>query len=416
MSTSQPRLLLVSQPSSYRIAPFLNAARRLGFKTLIASQSEFSLITEINQGLNIDLDNHKKALKLIMDEAQREAFVGVIGTDDSTVELAAKAAKQLNLPHNPPDAAKLTRRKDLARAYLSQHSCLAPQHQVVHLYQDLAPQIKNITFPCVLKPLNLSASKGVIRANNVNEFTTACQRIKYIIADLDDAFEKMHILVEQYIDGIEVAYEGYLVEGKLNTLVIFDKPNPLVGPFFEETIYVTPSQLSKTTQKNIQYRVQQACKAYGLVTGPVHAELRVTKEDAWILEVASRTIGGDCSRVLDSGSDFNSEELVIALATNLPINISPPKNARGVLMMPIKKAGILRRVEGLKEAEQTEFVERVDIIINEGNELVPLPEGNQYPGYIFAQADTTSQVVSALNSAFDKLNFIVAPVLKLTCI
>ncbi len=412
----QPRILLISQAYSYRIAPFLKAASRLNLSVLIASQSKFSLITEINQGLNINLDSHAEALQLIFKESKKQGFVGVIGTDDSTVELAAKAAKMLNLPHNPPKSARLTRRKDLARQFLKDNHCVVPNFQLVHIYQNLAPQIKSLSFPCVVKPLNLSASKGVIRANNLDEFEQAIKRVKRILTELDDPFEKMHVLVEDYIDGVEIAFEGYLQNGQLNTLVIFDKPNPLVGPYFEETIYVTPSALSQTIQQQIKHNLQQACSAYGLITGPIHAECRINDKGVWILEIASRTIGGDCSKTLNAGDDFNSEELVIKLATNQGVDETAPKNARGVMMMPITKAGILRRVEGLTAAKATEFVTEVDIIINQGNELIPLPEGNQYPGYIFAQADTKEQVVNALNTAFSQLNFVVAPVIKLNII
>ena len=329
------------------------------------------------------------------------------------MELAAKVAQSLKLPHNPPQAAQLTIRKDLARAHLSLHKCAVPIHCLINLNTPLERQTAGLPWPCVIKPLNLSASRGVIRVDNKADFISACARIKNIIAEAATEFERSHVLIEDYIDGIEVAFEGYLQNGELFPLVIFDKPEPLTGPYFEETIYVTPSTLSQKIQNKIQQRIAQACKAYGLITGPIHAELRVNNDDAWILEVASRTIGGDCARSLDAGSDFNLEELVVLLATAKPVNTKPPQNARGVMMIPIKKGGILRRVEGQAAASKVEYIEKLDIIIREGNELIPLPEGNQYPGYIFAQADTTEQVVCALKKAYSELNFVVAPVFKL---
>jgi hypothetical protein len=217
------------------------------------------------------------------------------------------------------------------------------------------------------------------------------------------------LLVEDYIDGVEVAYEGYLHNGELTTLALFDKPDPLQGPYFEETIYVTPSQLDVATQARIKRRVAQACAAYRLSTGPVHAELRIDKQDAWLLEVAARTIGGDCARTLDQGSGFKLEELTISLATGEPVDTQAPKEARGVMMIPIAHAGILRRVEGINAARKVPNIEKVDIIIREGNELIPLPEGNQYPGYIFSRGDTPADVVSALKTAHAHLKFVVAP-------
>jgi len=199
----------------------------------------------------------------------------------------------------------------------------------------------------------------------------------------------------------------------LSTLAIFDKPDPLTGPYFEETIYVTPSKLDSDTQKNITQRVAQACSAYGLRTGPVHAELRIDNNDAWILEVASRTIGGDCARTLDSGNGLNLEELTIALAMGQEVKPEILEQSRGVMMIPVKKGGLLRRVEGLPAARNISHIEKVDIIIREGHELIPLPEGNQYPGYIFAKAETHDQVTKALRDSYALLNFVTAPVFNL---
>lgn len=381
---------------------------------MIASRGEFSLISEVHDGLNVDLNNTETSLASILQEADRAPFAGILGSDDSTVELAAMAAQTLGLPHNPPQAARLSRRKDLARAHLTLAGCPVPIHCLVSLRKALQPQMTGLPWPCVIKPLNMSASRGVIRADNKAEFIAACQRIKNIVADSRDDFEATHVLVEDYIDGIEVAYEGYLYNGELTTLALFDKPDPLQGPYFEETIYVTPSQLDDATQAMIKQRVAQACAAYGLSTGPVHAELRVDEHDAWILEVAARTIGGDCARILDSGNDFNLEELVISLATGKPVHTRPPDDARGVMMIPIREGGILRRVEGINAARKVAGIEKVDIIIREGNELIPLPEGNQYPGYIFARGDSPDEVVCALREACSRLNFIVAPVIKMT--
>jgi biotin carboxylase len=384
----------------------------MGLEVLIASRGEYSLVTEVHNGLHVDLDDLNTSLENILAEASKRPFVGVLGSDDSTVELAAYVAEKLNLPHNPPQAARLTRRKDLARAHLALASCPVPIHCLIDISKPLQKQMAGLPWPCVIKPLNLSASRGVIRVNNADEFVIACKRIKKILIDVNDEFEKNNILIEDYIDGVEVAYEGYLHKGELNTLVIFDKPDPLQGPYFEETIYVTPSQLDEATQIKIKQRVAQACKAYGLTTGPVHAELRIDHRDAWILEVASRTIGGDCARSLDNGSEFNLEELTLSLATNKPIDVEAPKEARGVMMIPIKQGGILRRVEGVPAAKKVRCVEKVDIIIRQGNELIPLPEGNQYPGYIFARAETADEVVNALRESYEKLSFVVAPVFK----
>lgn len=407
------RFLLISQPNSYRIAPYINAARRMGLEVLIASRGEHSLITEVHAGLHIDLDDQDAALQTILDEAAKQPFAGLLGSDDSTVELAALAASHLKLPHNPPEAARRSRRKDLARAHLSLASCPVPIHCLIDLNQPLDKQMTGLPWPCVIKPLNMSASRGVIRVNNRQEFIDACARVSKIITNRGDDFEQSHLLVEDYIDGIEVAYEGYLHDGELNTLALFDKPDPLEGPYFEETIYVTPSQLDDTTQSLIKQRVAQACKAYGLRTGPVHAELRIDDKDAWILEVASRTIGGDCGRTLDGAKGLSIEELTVALAMGEKVEPEILQGSRGVMMLPIKQGGLLRRVEGQVAAKNVPYIETVDIIVREGHELIPLPEGNQYPGYIFARAETPDLVTDALREAYSKLLFVTAPVFKI---
>ncbi|NOX42217.1 MAG: ATP-grasp domain-containing protein [Gammaproteobacteria bacterium] len=385
----------------------------MGLEVLIASRGEHSLISEVHRGLHIDLENLNSSLTHILKEEKKTPFAGVLGSDDSTVELAAKVADALGLPQNPQTAARLTQRKDLARAHLTQAGCPVPKYRLINIDIPLNKQIAGFPWPCVIKPLNLSASRGVIRANNTEEFVAACNRIKPIIAESNDEFAKHHILAEEYIDGIEVAFEGYLHDSELTTLVIFDKPDPLEGPYFEETIYVTPSQLDNTTQIRIKQNIAQACKAYGLTTGPVHAELRINEQNAWILEVACRTIGGDCARSLDNGSNFNLEELAISLAIGRPIKTRPPEDARGVMMIPIKQGGILRRVEGISAALKIANIKKIDIIIREGNELIPLPEGNQYPGYIFARGQSPTDVIHALREALSKLDFVVAPLFKL---
>ncbi len=226
-------------------------------------------------------------------------------------------------------------------------------------------------------------------------------------------FEQSHLLIEGYIDGFEIAYEGFLHQEKLNSITIFDKPDPLVGPYFEETIYVTPSALNENMQQSIQSIIQKACKAYGLSTGAIHAECRIDNAGkVWILEIASRTIGGDCARILDN-ENFGIEELAISLAINQPIDVTMPKQARGVMMIPIREKGLLKRVEGLLEANKVDHIDKIDIIIHQGHELIPLPEGNQYLGYIFASAETPEQVTAAIREAYAHLVFVTAPVFKI---
>ena len=408
------RLLLVSRHNSYRIAPYIKAARNLGLEVTIASEGQHSLVAEVANGMHINFDDPEDALNRILSENHDRPFAGILGSDDQTVELAAQAAKALNLPHNPPDAALCYHRKDLARAQLSLAGCPVPIHCLLDLNLPVECQLAGLPWPCVLKPLSMSASRGVIRVNNEEQFLVACDRLRPIVATATGEFEQTHLLIEEYIDGIEIAYEGFLHKGVLSTITIFDKPDPLVGPYFEETIYVTPSTLDIEQQNSIKDVVQKACMAYGLTTGAIHAECRIDRGSAiWILEIASRTSGGDCARILDNEMS-GIEELAISLAIDQPVKVSRPEQARAVMMIPIRQKGLLRRVAGLPEAGRVNHIDKIDIIIREGHELVPLPEGNQYLGYIFASAETPERATAAIREAYALLEFVTAPVFKIT--
>jgi len=412
--TTGQRLLLISHHNSYRIAPYIKAARRLGIEVTIASEGVHSLVAEVAQGLHIDFSNLDAAIEVIIQAHQSHAFNGILGSDDQTVELAAHIASRLKLIHNPPEAALCSSRKDLARAQLSLADCPVPLHCLLNLELPLDKQMAGLPWPCVLKPLSMSASRGVIRVNDKNEFITACERLKPIVATANTRFEQTHLLIEDYIDGIEIAYEGFLHQGELNTITIFDKPDPLTGPYFAETIYVTPSSLPAELQQTIKTVISKACAAYGLQTGAVHAECRIDKNNnVWILEIASRTIGGDCARLLDN-EQFRIEELAITLAMDRAPDVTMPEQARGVMMIPIKQSGLLKRVEGLLKAGKVAGIDKIDIIIQPGHELVPLPEGNQYLGYIFASAKSTKQVTDAIRRAYACLEFVSAPVFNIT--
>jgi len=412
-NTHRQRLLLISHHNSYRIAPYIKAAIKLGREVTIASEGQHSLVSEVANGLHIDFSDIPQAVETITMEHQRHPFAGILGSDDQTVDVAAATARVLGLPHNPPEAAQYSHRKDLARAQLAQAGCPVPSHRLFDFNKPTEKQLAGLPWPCVLKPLNMTASRGVIRADNEAEFIVAIERVRSIVATASGEFVQQHLLIEEYIDGIEIAYEGYLRHGELHTVTIFDKPDPLTGPYFEETIYVTPSGLPETLQQNIKQVLQSACRTYGLQTGVIHAECRIDSHDkVWILEIASRTIGGDCARMLDN-ENFGIEELAISLAIDSPIDVSMPELARGVMMIPIRKQGLLKRVEGMLEAKRVEHIDSIDVIIPQGHELVPLPEGNQYLGYIFSSAETAEQATEAIRKAHDKLDFITAPVFKI---
>jgi len=404
---------LVAPAESYRIAAYLKAAQSLNVELEIASRGEYSLVSEIASGVHVNLDFPEQALKKILEIAGNNPYHGIIAPDDYTVELAAKIALTLGLQHNPPEAAKYSRRKDLAREVLHQYQVPIPQFRRIDLNQNLLAQIKHFPFPCVVKPVSLSASRGVIRVDNEQEFVTACDRIQKIIAYLNDDFEKNTLLVEEYIPGIEVAVEGFLKNGEFIPLAMFDKPDPLEGPFFEETYYITPSRLPLEQQHYVFQLVHDACKAYGLCTGPVHAELRLRDNRAWIIEVAARTIGGECAQLLKFGTGYSLEQLVIAHSLGLDTEVQSMEEAAGVLMIPTPKSGVLRRVEGVLAAQKIPLIESVNISVREGYELITLPEGASYLGFIFARGPDPEAVEAALRQAHRSLNIVVSPLWKI---
>lgn len=407
------RLLIIAPPGSYRLAPYIKAAKKLNLIPFIASTSEFSLLPLGCEGIHINLKTPEKALQDILQFAVDKPFMGILGTDDSTIELASLAAAELSLPHNPASATHLTQRKDLARDFLQKVGANVPWHKKLHIKDDIDAE-NDIPYPVVVKPLNLSASRGVIRTNNALELKQAIEKITPIIQDTYDNEAKEYVLIEQYIQGVEIALEALLHNNDMITLAVFDKPDPLEGPYFEETYYITPSRLPTDTLSACQAAVFTSCQALGLMTGPIHAELRIDENNKpWILEVAARTIGGDCGQSLKPSEEYSLEDLVISYAINEPIKPEPQQRSAGVLMIPVPKAGILKRVEGLIEAQKVTGISALTIDIQTGNEVHCLPESSSYLGFIFADADTPEETEHALRTAHSLLTFVIHPVWKI---
>jgi biotin carboxylase len=404
-----PRVLLIAPPNSYRTAAYVRAARHLGISLVVASEGKHSLVPEVADGIHVPLRS-AAALEQLLAEGRHRGVDAVVGTDDSTVELASQIAEGLGLRHNPVAGARISRRKDLARGAMARAGLPTPGFRLIDLTCPLTPQIAGLGYPCVVKPVSFSASRGVIRADDSDTLLAACERVRPLLQEAASPEEREHLLVEDFLPGTEVALEGILDRGQLQVLAVFDKPDPLDGPFFEETYYVTPSRLSPELLAMVSRRVEETCRAYGLREGPVHAELRVTGGEAWPLEVASRTIGGQCARLLGLGSGHTLESLVLAQAVGRPLALQADDEAAGVLMIPIPRAGVLRRVEGVLDAAGVPYVEDVEISIREGYELVPLPEGSSYLGFIFARAPTPELVEQALRRAHACLNVVTAPI------
>lgn len=413
MNVNKKRILLLLPTKTYRAEAFLSAASQLGVVIAIGSDQPQTL-SELSprKSLVLNFSKPEQATEEILALSQTHPIDAIVGVDDGTTVLASMAAQALALPHNSVESARMTRSKYEMRKVVAAAGVPSPRFELVSIDTDPAEAARCISFPCVLKPLCLSASRGVIRANDPEEFAAAFRRIVDILEspDLQTRADPRtrQILVEGFIPGIEVALEGILTQGHLKVLTIFDKPDPLDGPFFEETLYVTPSRLPVSIQDDIISCTARTADALGLREGPVHAELRVNDDGVWIIEIAARSIGGLCARTLRFGTGISLEELIIRHAIGMEVeSLQRERQPAGVMMIPIPHAGILREVRGKKDAERVSGIEEVTISIPMGQDVLPLPEGASYLGFIFARGTTPESVEASLREAHRRLAFVI---------
>ncbi|OGL10448.1 MAG: hypothetical protein A3I14_14885 [Candidatus Rokubacteria bacterium RIFCSPLOWO2_02_FULL_73_56] len=413
MPSPSARLLLLLPTTTYRTQAFVDAATGLGVDLVCASEQPSTFEAQVpDHLLTLDFRDPDGAAAQVARFAAGRPIDAVVAVDDLTTVVAAAIAARLGLKANPVAAAAAARDKHAMRQRLRAAGVPQPRFALVALAEDPARAAARAAYPCVLKPRALSASRGVIRADGPDEFVAAFRRIAALLGRDDVAVSgeaARALLVEEFVPGREVALEGLLMAGGLQTLALFDKPDPLDGPFFEETIYVTPSRLPRQAQERIERVTLRACAALGLSEGPVHAELRVNARGPWVIEVAARSIGGLCSRALRFGTGMTLEELILrhALGWKIP-SLDRERRAAGVMMLPIPRAGRLRAVHGKEAALAVPGVEEVAITAHVGQELVPLPEGWQYLGFVFARAETPELVERALREAHARLDFDIA--------
>ena len=404
-------MLLLIPTASYRAPDFMAAARSLGVEVVVGSEQRQALADAVpGRTLELALGAPDEAAGQIEAFAREHALAAIVPVDDAGTLAAARAAERLGLPHNAPEAVAATRNKALLRERLEAAGLPSPRWRVAPLAADPRALAGAVEFPCVLKPLALSGSRGVIRADDREEFVAAFERLRALLESPaireECGDEGDRVLIEGYIPGVEVSLEGLLSDGELEPLAIFDKPDPLEGPFFEETIYVTPSRLPQEQQELVVRTAAEAARALGLQHGPLHAELRLNDDGAWPVDVAARSIGGLCSRTLRFGTGMSLEELLLRHATGAPIaSLERAGAASGVMMIPIPAAGVLRSVGGLETGRAVPAIEAIEIAIRLGQHVVPLPEGGEYLGFIFARADEPAAVEHALREAHRRLAF-----------
>jgi carbamoylphosphate synthase large subunit len=410
------RLLILASKLGYQTRGFAEAAERLGVSVKFGTDRCHQLEDPWgDEALALHFERPRQAAELIARHFHGETPDAIVALGDRATPTAAYAAKEFGIQGNPPEAVETCRNKLHQRRTLTAAGVPVPEFFAFASSQELSRVAKRVKYPCVVKPLTLSASQGVIRANKAKEFEEAVERIRLLVTSPEIQILREpaldQLLVEKYIPGKEVTVEGLLTNGRLRVLAIFDKPDPLEGPFFEETIYVAPSRMAEAEQSAMEDCAQRAVNALGLVTGPIHAEFRVNGEGPWALEIAPRPIGGLCSRALRFGPEKMSlEELLLRHALKLPgSDILREEAASGVMMIPVPRSGILDGVEGIEAAEKISGIVEIRITARLHDYVAAWPEGASYLGFIFAHAPTPAEAEAALRAAHGKLQFRFSP-------
>ena len=411
------RVLLLFTTTGYQAAAFREAAEKLGVAIVPGSDRCRSLEDPWRDGaIPLRFEDPYGAAAAIVAYATEHPLDAIVAIGDKPTIPAALACEALGIPHHQPFAAFACHDKYEFRRLLQGAGMAVPAFARIPIHAESPALPSGVCFPCVLKPLSLSASRGVIRADNPEEFTFAFRRIRALLAEpevrrmQDESAE--WILVEEYLEGPEVALEAILDRGRLQVLALFDKPDPLQGPYFEETIYVTPSRLPETTQAEIAQMAAQAARAVGLSHGPIHAEVRLTPQGPRVLEIAARPIGGLCARALRFENGWSLEELIIRHALGEPVErVRREPAASGVMMIPVPSAGVLEVVRGEAEARGVPGVEDIRVTAKLKQKLVPWPEGSSYLGFIFARGESPGEVEMALREAHRRLEFVITPAL-----
>lgn len=410
MSNPVRRVLLLLSPTTYREGAFQQAAHALGIEVVRGVALPEQLAEYWHVPLQLQFGSIEESVRAVREYHALQPLDAVLAVDDSATLLAAHVNAALGLKGNSPDAALAARDKFVMRSMFWRAGVRTPWFRRVPLASDPSVLSHEVEYPCVVKPLRLSGSRGVMRADNPAELQAAFLRLRRLLLADGNALDESYALIEQFLPGFEVALEGLLTGGSLQVLALFDKPDPLDGPYFEETIYITPSRLPEGVQAEIARCTERGAEALGLREGPVHAELRVDSAGPWIVEMAGRSIGGLCSDILRFGVDMCLEELILRQALGMdPGELRREDAAVGVMMIPIPAAGLLRGVEGVEEAKAVPLVADVQITARPGQTLVPLPEGSSYLGFIFARGEHPAEVEAALRRAHSRLKFKVQP-------
>lgn len=402
-----PHVLLIIPTQTYRATDFVKAAADLDIDLSVASEEDLPLVAPDRQ-LRIDCSRPRWAARILADHAARYPIDAIVPLDDQGVVTAAEAAQMMGLPHNPPASAQATRNKAMMRRRLARDEVSQPRFAVLESGDSPAEIAARLGFPVVFKPLSRSGGQGVIRVDRPRAAEPTAGRVRRILAEAGEN-PNQPILVEEFLPGGEVAVEGILSGGRLTVLAVFDKPGAPQGPFFEETVLITPSRLSPGVMAEVEHLTRRAVLSLGLREGPVHAELRIGADRVSVLEVAARSIGGLCSRSLRFGLMGDSwESVILRQALGMPISSAVRQpTAAGVMMLPIPRSGNLAGVKGIERALRTPGIVDLQITAPIGRRINALPEGDRYLGFLFASAGRPSEVEQTLREGFSALRIVI---------
>ena len=414
------RVLLFSSKLGYQTRAFNTFAEKLGVELVFVTDRCHRLDDPWNDlALSVHFENPEEAAHSVVQSLAGRNIDGILALGDRPTPAAAYTARKLGLPYHHPASAVACRNKLRMREIFRDAGIPTPWFRAVPLQSIPEPALLGISYPCVLKPLSLSASQGVVRANNRDEFIAGATRLKRLLESAEIRATREckldQMLAEGYIAGREVAVEGLLTAGQLRILAIFDKPDPLEGPYFEETIYITPSRLPAETQQAVEKSFLNATRAIGLTHGPVHGEFRINDNGVWPLEIAPRPIGGMCARALrfqpENGAEIISlEELLIRHALSISGADAPHESsASGVMMIPVPQSGTFEKLEGEQEARSVEGITALEITARLLDYITAWPEGSSYLGFLFARRDGPGEVEAAIRTAHAKLQFTLVP-------
>jgi biotin carboxylase len=406
------RVLLLLPTTSYRNHDFLTAAEKLEVEVIKVANycHRLAPLWGIGAIQSVAFDQPEEALQQILAVVTRTPDA-VLAVDDSGLELAALLREHWRLPGNSSAAILATHDKLSFRQLLRSGGLNCPAFYHFRTDSGIQAYIQAVTrpvpvpFPVVVKARRLSASRGVIRADTAQTYREAVQWVCDIQATAERESAALGLIVESFIPGSEHALDGLLHDGRLSVLALFDKPDPLNGPYFEETLYVTPSRLTSTQQEEIVRTVERACGLAGLSAGPIHAEMRVNDQGIWLLEIAARSIGGLCSRMLHQALGMSLEECILRDALGLAVPTVKTGKASGVMMIPVPARGILRSITGVAAARATEGIDDIRITADPGQIIAPPPEGASYLGFIFASGTSPEAVENSLRQAHRQLGF-----------